>query len=1557
MNIFVNDIFEKELYDNVIVKTYPNLGDEHKKILHNYLVKIIDWIAIKFNFDLGKRNIYEHQFRQNDYKDSVGLLFMMLPYINDDDGEKKKRVNDLNDLYVKKVDGFDINEVSPTYEYTNVEYGRCKRVGSRAVEVVFSIEHLRDNFELLKITVKTIANKLYVNWIDVKPFEMDNYEMSGLFRVTSEYVRNGMIERNDYGGIEVGEMYNVLTNYLYTDILSIKWLLYDMVKEGGTIYKLPVMLDKMMDLSECLKFVEWKMISDEGKKKFEDGWTKLIKMFKDGDVHGSDVFKNIENVNVVVVSIISYGRNYIKNAIGDKNKRMVEAIDKINEIDEENDIRGGYVERVRKFLTKYNVNPEIIYGYLSKSLFKLSKTAYAPYYLEYVDGNYKLVDGNESYIWGGNVVTVKCIYNYAKALCHYDFGGKYELYPLQWKSLSRLDRADIERRLLSNGIGWFNISNVLRRRGDRVSSGQVYNIIKNRLVHIIFQVLSNLGLLSVFIPDGMLSDYTNLPSETDARKVEILKRVKNNKYDDKYGKSIYFLDCIPYKAHVIKEKPDKYNIVKSEPYLDGLGAWITFHAMNWISQINTFHHYLNNRVIYVTGGTGVGKSTQFPKLLLYALKMCDYKNDAMIACTAPRINALTSNATQISKEMGIPISENGSKTNNFNVQYKYKDGSHEKTQSGLVLKILTDGILDVQLSNQLLKQDNDIGKNIYDIVIIDEAHEHNTNMDLILTKMRYATYFNNDIKLVIISATMDDDEPIYRRYYRMINDNRMFPLSKDIVDKYDRINVDRRMHISPPGQVTQYTITEKYGPYEFASKSNVAEDVVMKILKDGGTGDILLFQPGIKEISKSVQYINMKSSGNVIAIPYYSEMDKEAKAILEEIHKWKNNLPFSKEKLKTEPSQLIKEIGISDRYDRVVIVSTEIAEASITIQDLRYVVDTGIQKINEFDETSRAETLKKAPISESSRIQRKGRLGRVAPGDAYFTYEKGERAHIKRPYKIAVSYIGDNVFGMLCDKYHEDKPLFRRDNDPNIEGFEWKNDMNDIIKKQYFVGGEFYNYFGNKDHYDYGNDRVEDLGEYYSDGYSLKTLMDEKGVFYIIHPDELCLKRNILGVIVGCDKDRCNDKCNNYKDNKFKSNKIEVLMKMMKENLFLVGDVNKGVYKTELGKKVIPLKQHSSLFNKTNIMLSYLYSIKYGCSENMLKYLVGANMGLTLSDLALKGRFNDLVLLYGDKDGDYDGVVKIFDFILIWFGRVYKTLGLDNMDNSDKKNIWDKIKNDIVIVRKSEYYAELVKMCIVKGLNVEKVVNLWGRYESIRIGLSDVKVVEKLGEIKNLVPLVMKDYKRYGEKDIIKFCLVQGNPNNLLKKITLSDKDQYFVNLLNPSIYNVHKLGKVFGGKNVYNTFMKDGYVGDIIVYLNERPDIETDEEAVTFIMGLDYKYIPKLVPLSIMERKKEFSLDYYKKHMEKYVASLITNNNTLKYNIVNNYVNVVKDIDYKLFNNFDKSYVENVVEVAGGDDEVKRAIMRMKMIGGGAIDGIVRYDLNKSGNYSFARDMMRLRS
>nr|URM62199.1 ATP dependent RNA helicase [Mimivirus sp.] len=100
--------------------------------------------------------------------------------------------------------------------------------------------------------------------------------------------------------------------------------------------------------------------------------------------------------------------------------------------------------------------------------------------------------------------------------------------------------------------------------------------------------------------------------------------------------------------------------------------------MNWVSQINFYHHYANNRVMYITGATGVGKSTQVPKLLMYSQKMMDYNANGKIICTQPRVPPTVGNAETISRELGVQLRiysglyEKNIFSNRYEVQFKHK---------------------------------------------------------------------------------------------------------------------------------------------------------------------------------------------------------------------------------------------------------------------------------------------------------------------------------------------------------------------------------------------------------------------------------------------------------------------------------------------------------------------------------------------------------------------------------------------------------------------------------------------------------------------------------------------------------------------------------------------------------------------------------------------------------------------------------------------------------------------------------------------------------------------
>ena len=138
--------------------------------------------------------------------------------------------------------------------------------------------------------------------------------------------------------------------------------------------------------------------------------------------------------------------------------------------------------------------------------------------------------------------------------------------------------------------------------------------------------------------------------------------------------------------------------------------------MNWITQINFYNHFIHNRIIYNTGATGQGKSTQSPKLLMYGLKMYEYKDNGKVICTQPRIPPTKNNAERISEELGIPILSMSFtkleyiKTSNFYVQYKYQYDNHlKKTNSHLTLKLVTDGTLleevrgNIIMKNQIIR--------------------------------------------------------------------------------------------------------------------------------------------------------------------------------------------------------------------------------------------------------------------------------------------------------------------------------------------------------------------------------------------------------------------------------------------------------------------------------------------------------------------------------------------------------------------------------------------------------------------------------------------------------------------------------------------------------------------------------------------------------------------------------------------------------------------------------------------------------------------------------------
>lgn len=1001
MEIKNNFINEKEINDYVMQYEFPNLNILHRQILLEYLIDIIDLICIKFNFNKENRELYEYQFRQNNYRDVKGILYMLLPFINESI-KNKQNITSLEELYVSKIKNVDITKEEPHYIYSNLQYNRCIR--DPITEINFSTEHLKHNFLLLRDTIQIISNKLYVNWINVRPLVYDQKFKKGiLYKTTENALENNkliyydIVKNNkngrEYNGLYVGDIYNVIANNLYRHIKTIKWLLYK--QNSGYIY-LKVLMIVLPIKNIIINEKSWNQQNNEDRNEFIEKWKFLLSALDTNINIG--IFNNDELRIFIKVMAAFFDTKYYN--IKELKELGYKKID-INYDDlDEDKISGGTRWDNIIFESSKTIPAEYIYQYILECIIAFKKTMYGKNIIRISDDE-TINIGQLIRSKKGVFLDFKLIYNYAKSLTTYVvIENKKQIlkeFPAIWNGLRNSDKDLILSRLNNTATNWwFNVSAYIRKTYKITDKDEIKqknkvleNAIKTVLTEIIFDCLSMSGILSEFIPQKELTDLSLLPNDHKEKMQEFKERFDkyvfaNNNWNEEY----YYLTEKIYDKDYIEDLK-KYN---------DMGDWCNTYAMDWISQINFFHRYLNNRLIYITGSTGTGKSTQIPKLLLYALKMIDYNYTGKIICSQPRIPPTIKNAETIGTQLGVPLSKN-----NYFVQYQYSGKKHTKNIEYLTLNIVTDGLLYQKiLNNPLLKKNyNEYNENLYDIVIVDEAHEHNKNMDLILSIMKYAAYYNNQIKLIIVSATMADDEPIYRRFYRDINDNLLFPFNH-LLEQYnlDRINIDRRLDISPPGGGTRFKIDDIY------VSDNIADDIVLKIANSTKEGDILLFKPGKKEIDESLNYLNKKLPANFIALPFHSELSDKEKSMIEDLSdktKYNITIPKSGENENVKKGQ----------YNRVVIVATTLAEASLTINSLRYVVDTGTQKIAEYNYKIRDSQLKLTNISESSRIQRRGRVGRVAPGTVYYTYPKYSKLNIKKNMIFVYQILKKNYLDYL----------------------------------------------------------------------------------------------------------------------------------------------------------------------------------------------------------------------------------------------------------------------------------------------------------------------------------------------------------------------------------------------------------------------------------------------------------------------------------------------------------------------------------------------------------------
>ena len=1140
------------------------------------LIMISSYCIYLLNNGLNIENIdkidsFLNQLSINNNENFYAIVNLILPYLDDKNSSfNQKNIKSYKDLVEKESNEkkiysnyfYDHNEISDIKfsdnfkKYNTLEFETNIQLNDTIINNYY------DNISLLLFEViNSVRYKLYINWINIFPLTIKNYTKSKLYKnstkinfplfnvIDTSSLNNDVIKNipniNDlikesnemafnYSGLNLEDIYNCLVNDFYLSIKRIKWLIFNNLVGDKILLNIKI-LDDLLGLDNIYNESTYSLLSELDKKKFEKNWTSMKKLVKSNKSFKS--YKNEIIVKLFRSLVIYFEFNYNKVTKLEKEKKYKLIIkENIEDLDK---VYDKYVEfdsiKLEKFINAIdNVPSEDIYNFLFEEFMYLKNTIFYDQIFIQKKVQYKKISVKDKNI----DIPPKYYYNYAKNL-YEPYSEENQLKNL-WSGLSIEQKYMIVHKLNlnENDQNWFKITKILSEfdKYDNVNiiQNMIYKQIKDNLIDIIFESLIKKGCINKFelhpelVDDKILStDFIKRNKKRGDNMLKVLNSSKIKEYEEGY----YFVNNKKYKDIIVKSS-NKINNINYVEYISKIGKtedyWNTFYAVNWVSQIDFYFRFINQRVMLVTGATGQGKSTQVPKLYLYGLKSFLYKNNGKIICTVPRKDPTMENTKSISSSMGIGIEEYSEYYNenvstlNHIVQYQVEGSSHKK-DSNYFLRIVTDGtLLQIIKNNTLLKNMSKnkkiLSSNIYDVVMIDEAHEHNPNMDLILTIMRHTLFYNNDLKLSIISATMEEDEPIFRRYYRFIDDNLTYPINLyNLSCGIDRNFIDRRYHISPPGATTQYKVDEFYEKSSedtYEANKKLAIDRVKKIFQTTNEGDILLFSTTTSEIHKLVEELNKSIPNNCIALPYYGKLDPQYKSISKEGKKEIEKITFHRDDIIKIFTKQIKDTEAkkvnTKTYNRGCIIATNAAEASLTIKSLKFVVDIGFENTVSYNYDIDNDEQKIEKITEASRKQRKGRVGRTSSGTVYHMYTEGSRELVLPQYKITKEEFSEKFIDLLSDSNEE---IIETNLIKKLTTFQDNLDENQTEKINKPLTSEFviYNQYKidnfYKDNINLKNSNLkQEMYQYlfpsYKDGFSYNQLIDLSGFFYIINPFE-----------------------------------------------------------------------------------------------------------------------------------------------------------------------------------------------------------------------------------------------------------------------------------------------------------------------------------------------------------------------------------------------------------------------------------------------------------------------
>src|SRR5688572_4322830 len=350
-------------------------------------------------------------------------------------------------------------------------------------------------------------------------------------------------------------------------------------------------------------------------------------------------------------------------------------------------------------------------------------------------------------------------------------------------------------------------------------------------------------------------------------------------------------------------------------------------------------------VVVIAGETGSGKTTQIPKLCLAAGRGAA----GMIGCTQPRRIAARAVARRVAEELQTSLG------GAVGYQVRFTENVGEQT----AVKFMTDGILLAEIqSDRWLSQ--------YDTLLIDEAHERSLNIDFLLGYLKQLLVKRHDLKVIVTSATIDTerfsahfgDAPVVsvegRGYPVSV---RYRPLEASLESSSDARS--RRGEIGGEGRVTPRAPEDTRGGERTVNDGIVG--ACDEITREDPRGDVLIFLPGEREIRDAHQALERRKYRETEVLPLYA-------------------------RLSVRDQDRVFNPGPKRR----IVLATNVAETSLTVPRIRYVVDPGLARVKRYSPRGKLDRLHIEDVSQASADQRKGRCGRVAEGVCYRLYSEAD---------------------------------------------------------------------------------------------------------------------------------------------------------------------------------------------------------------------------------------------------------------------------------------------------------------------------------------------------------------------------------------------------------------------------------------------------------------------------------------------------------------------------------------------------------------------------------------